>query len=441
LTRPAWQHLLGIGSGLLLALFIGWITGRPGFCASVYLAAVVAWQARNLIRFEQWLRLRSSLQPPNMRGLWAEVVAIAHRLYQRKRFHKRRALTLLRELRRMTSAMPDGAILLGPTREILWFNPTASQWLELRRKLDYGIRIDNLIRQPEFVDYVTAGGKGPGPRIHMPSLGDRWFAFNLVTTSTRDLQLLLVRDVTNEARLEGMRRDFVANASHELRSPLTVVRGYLDSLAEDPALDAAWREPVHEMQRQSERMHNIVSDLLELSRLEAGHSDAETEPVDVGGMLSLMRREVLSRADHPAKFDLHLESDALLQGAESELHSVFQNLVTNAVKYTPSSGTVAIRYWTDGSGAHVAVSDTGIGIPAVHIPRLTERFYRVDAGPLAQTRRLGARARDRQARAAATRCQLEIVSEEGEGSTFTCHFPFVRVQLRERPVAGVVQFR
>lgn len=441
MTRPAWQHLFGIGGGLLLALFIGWIAGRPGFCASIYLAAIVAWQAYNLIRLERWLRLRSSLQPPNMRGLWGEVVAIAYRLYQRKRFHKRRALTLLRELRRMTSAMPDGAILLGPTREILWFNPTAANWLELRRKLDYGIRIDNLIRQPEFVDYVTTGGPGPGPRIHMPSLGDRWFAFNLVTTSTRELQLLLVRDVTNEARLESMRRDFVANASHELRSPLTVVRGYLDSLAEDAALDAAWREPVHEMQRQSERMHSIVSDLLELSRLEAGRGEAEAEPVDVGGLLSLMRREVLSRADHPAKFDLHLESDALLQGAESELHSVFQNLVTNAVKYTPSSGTVAIRYWTDDFGAHVAVSDTGIGIAAVHIPRLTERFYRVDAG---RSRKLGGSGLGLAIVKHALQRhggQLEITSTEGEGSTFTCHFPPARVQLRESPVAGVAQLR
>jgi two-component system phosphate regulon sensor histidine kinase PhoR len=441
LTRPAWQHLFGLCSGLLVAVFVGWIIGRPGLCASLYLAAVAAWQANNLIRFEHWLRLRSILTPPNMGGLWGDVVANANRLYQRKRFHKRRALTLLRELRRMTSAMPDGAILLGPAREILWFNPTAAHWLELRRKLDYGIRIDNLIRQPEFVDYVTSGGRGPGPRIHMPSLGDRWFAFNLVTTSTRDLQLLIVRDVTVEARLESMRRDFVANASHELRSPLTVVRGYLDTLAEDPVLDEGWREPVREMQRQAERMHNIVSDLLELSRLEAGSSDAEMEPIDVAGLLSLMRKEVLARRDQPARFELRLESDALLLGAEPELHSIFQNLITNAVKYTPASGTVAVRYWTDAAGSHVAVSDTGIGIPAAHIPRLTERFYRVDAG---RSRKLGgsglglAIVKHALQRHGAL---LEITSEEGKGSTFTCHFPPARVQLRESPHAGAAQLR
>ena len=435
MSRRAWQFVLGLLIGLLVALAAGWIAGYPALLVAAYLAVVVAVQAWNLIRFERWLRLRSILKPPNMRGLWGDVLERANRLYQRKRYHKRRALTLLRELRRMTSAMPDGTILLGPTREILWFNPTAAQWLGLRRKLDYGIRIDNLIRQPEFVEYVSGGGKGPGPRVHMPNLGDRWFAFNLVTTSARDLQLLIVRDVTNEARLESMRRDFVANASHELRSPLTVVRGYLDTLAEDPSLDAGWREPVREMQRQSERMHSIVQDLLELSRLEAGKGEAELEPVDVGGMLALIRKEVLARPEHPATFELNLESDALLLGAESELHSIFHNLITNAVKYSPAAGRVAVRYWTDAVGSHVAVTDTGIGIPASHIPRLTERFYRVDAG---RSRKLGGsglglaivkHALQRHAG------QLEIASVEGEGSTFTCHFPPQRVQARENSAA------
>jgi two-component system, OmpR family, phosphate regulon sensor histidine kinase PhoR len=441
LTRSAWNHVLGIVGGFLAALALGWLTDYPGRVVAVYLAGVVAWQARNLIRFEDWLRLRSIKKPPDLGGLWGDTVATANRLHQRKRFHKRRALTLLRELRRMTSAMPDGTILLGPTREILWFNPTAAQWLGLRRKLDYGIRIDNLIRQPEFVAYVTGSGGDPGPRIHMPSLGDRWFAFNLVTTSDRDLQLLIVRDVTSEARLENMRRDFVANASHELRSPLTVVRGYLDTLADDPTLDEGWREPVREMQRQSQRMHSIVSDLLELSRLEASRGEAEQEPTDVAGLLALMRKEVLARPDQPARFDLQLESDALLLGAEPELHSIFQNLITNAVKYTPREGGVTVRYWTDRLGSHVAVTDTGIGIPAVHLPRLTERFYRVDAG---RSRKLGGSGLGLAIVKHALQrhgAHLEITSEEGKGSTFTCHFPAARVQLREAPVAGVAQLR
>ena len=431
MNRPAWKHLLTIIAGLLVSLAVGSIAGYPALFATGYLACVVAIQSRNLIRFERWLRMRSSAQPPDLGGLWGECVATANRLYQRKRFHKRRALTLLRELRRMTSAMPDAAILLGPAREILWFNPTAAQWLGLRRKIDYGNRIDNLLRHPEFVEYVTSGSEGPGPRIYLPALGERWFAFNLVTTSARDLQLLLVRDVTAEARLENMRRDFVANASHELRSPLTVVRGYLDTLADDSTLDEGWREPVREMQRQSERMLSIVQDLLELSRLEAGKGEAELEPVDVSGMLALIRREVMGRPEHPATFELKLETDVFLLGAESELHSTFHNLITNAVKYTPSDGRVEVTFWSDAQGANVAVMDTGIGIPAEHIPRLTERFYRVDAG---RSRKLGgsglglAIVKHALQRHGAT---LEIVSEEGKGSTFKCHFPVQRVLPRE----------
>jgi two-component system phosphate regulon sensor histidine kinase PhoR len=438
LSRAGWRHVLLVVGGLLTALLFGAIFDRTALFAATYLGAVLAWHVRNLIQLERWLRLRSTLKPPNMNGLWGDVVDLAHRLYQRKRFHKRRVLTLLRELRRMTSAMPDGAILLGPTREILWFNRTAGQWLGLRRKLDYGLRIDNLIRQPEFVEYVRAGGAGVGPRIHMPDQGDRWFAFNLVTTNEWGLQLMIVRDVTAEARLESMRRDFVANASHELRSPLTVVGGYLDTLAEDPGLDAAWREPVREMQRQSERMKNIVQDLLELSRLEAGTGEAEHAYVDVGGMLALLRKEALARPESPGEFVLRLESDAFILGAETELHSIFHNLVSNAVKYTPAGGRIEVRYWDDLAGAHVSVQDTGIGIAPAHIPRLTERFYRVDAG---RSRKLGGSGLGLAIVKHALQrhgAQLEVRSVEGRGSTFTCHFPPDRVQSRAGvPVSAV----
>jgi two-component system phosphate regulon sensor histidine kinase PhoR len=337
---------------------------------------------------------------------------------------------LLREFRRMTAAMPDGAILLGGSREILWFNRTAGRWLNLRRKIDYGIRIENLVRQPEFVEYVERGGGGVPPRIHMPQNGDRWFQFTLVATNTWGLQLLIVRDVTNEARLEHMRRDFVANASHELRSPLTVISGYLDALGEDSALDEAWHQPVREMQRQSDRMRGIVQDLLELSRLEAGGGEAEREPVDVGGMLALMRKEFTTRPEAPAEITLQLDTDDLLLGSETELHSIFHNLISNAVKYTPREGKVHIRWWTDAQGAHVAVRDTGIGIPAHHIPRLTERFYRVDAG---RSRKMGGSGLGLAIVKHALQRhggRLEIASVEGQGSTFTCHFPLQRIAAR-----------
>jgi two-component system phosphate regulon sensor histidine kinase PhoR len=227
----------------------------------------------------------------------------------------------------------------------------------------------------------------------------------------------------------------VANASHELRSPLTVISGYLDALAEEPGLDPAWQEPVLEMRRQSDRMRSIVQDLLELSRLEAHGGEAETTPVDVSGMLALIRREAMAGPQRPATIDLRLDAGDLLLGSESELHSIFSNLVSNAVKYTPPEGRIDIRWWTDAKGGHVEVRDTGIGISAEHLPRLTERFYRVDAG---RSRKLGGSGLGLAIVKHALQrhgARLEVESVEGKGSVFTCHFPPARVAPRDAAAA------
>ena len=430
MSKPAWQHITWIIAALLAAAAVGALLDLALPFVAVTLAILLAYHVRSLIRFEHWLRYRSEEPPPNMDGLWGEVLAITHRLYRRKVFHKRRVTSLLREFRRMTSAMPDGAVLLGPNREILWFNRTAGHWLDLRRKVDYGIRIDNLVRNPDFIEYLDKRGAMTPPRIHLPKHGDRWLLFRLVTASDTGQQLLIIRDVTSEARLESMRKDFVANASHELRSPLTVIGGYLDALADEPGLDPAWQQPVQEMRRQSDRMRGIVQDLLELSRLEAQGGAAELAPVDVAGMLALIRKDALARPEHPSAVDLHLDSDALLLGSEAELHSIFSNLVSNAVKYTPETGRVDIRWWTDPAGGHVEVRDTGVGIPAEHLPRLTERFYRVDAG---RSRKMGGSGLGLAIVKHALQRhggRLDVQSVEGRGSTFCCHFPPERVVSR-----------
>jgi len=430
-SKPAWQHIAKIAALLLAALAVGALFDRALLFLALALAAVLAYEVRQLLRFERWLRRRTVEPPPDMDGLWGEVIAITSRIYRRKVFHKRRVLLLLREFRRMTSAMPDGAVLLGPQREILWFNRTAGRWLGLRRKADYGVRIDNLLRQPEFIEYLDKRGTLAPPRSHLPKQGDRRLLVRLVTTNATGQQLLILRDVTSEARLESMRKDFVANASHELRSPLTVIGGYLDALADEEGLDPAWQGPVQEMRRQSDRMRNIVQDLLELSRLEAQGGPAELASVDVAGMLALIRKDALARPEPHATVELQLDSDDLLLGSEIELHSIFANLVSNAVKYTPAPGRVDIRWWTDAQGGHVEVRDTGIGIPAEHLPRLTERFYRVDAG---RSRKLGGSGLGLAIVKHALQRhggRLDVQSVEGKGSTFTCHFPASRVATRE----------
>jgi two-component system phosphate regulon sensor histidine kinase PhoR len=303
--------------------------------------------------------------------------------------------------------------------------------LSLRRKRDFGARIENLVRNPEFSAYLARGETGSVTlRIMQGSAEECWLAIGLVTGSDAQRKLLVIRDVSREARVESMRKDFVANASHELRSPLTVISGYLDSLADDPDLLPVWSEPVREMLRQAQRMRGIVEKLLELSRLEATTELLDERPIDVGGLLALLRKDFLAEAARPQTIALESASDAFLYGAETEINSIFSNLISNAVKYTPPEGRVEIRWWSDDAGGHVSVKDTGIGIPAEHIPRLTERFYRADAGRSRTTGGSGLGLAIVKHALQRHGGSLAIESEEGVGSTFTCHFPLSRLVAR-----------
>ena len=430
ISPVGWQAIWRVAIAGALALILGLIFHRVALAFALVFGLYLGTEIYNLLRVERWLRRRRVESPPDIAGPWGEVVAVISRIYRRKIYHKARVTSLLREFRRLTTALPEGAVLLGPEHEILWFNRRAGTWLGLRRKLDYGIRIENLVRHPAFVEYLKTGEPFQGVIVHDPSAEGRWLAFNVVRTSDADRQLLVVRDVSREMQVESMRKDFVANASHELRSPLTVISGYLDALVDDQKLDPTWNAPVQEMRRQAERMSKIISDLLELSKLESGDHTTEEQRVDIAGMLAMLRREVLAQDVRPKHVHLRVDSDACLRGSESELHSIVENLVSNAVKYTPNEGEIELRWWTDTSGAHVSVRDTGVGIAAEDIPRLTERFYRVDLG---RARSMGgsglglAIVKHTLQRHDGT---LSIESQEGKGSTFTCHFPASRILPR-----------
>jgi len=410
----------------------GWFAGSVWAGISGALLLYLGWNLWQLRALAIWLQNRSVADPPHTMGLWGDVVAQVVRLHRRKRFHKERLTRLFRELRRSTAAMPDGVIMLDPHGEIVWFNRKAGEMLELSRRADLGLRIDNLVRHPDFVRYLRSGQYSLPLIVRIDAPNERHLAFQLISYG-EDQRLLMLRDVTREVRLEQMRKDFVANASHELRSPLTVVAGYLETFGGDPNLGEL-AAPIAEMRRQTDRMTRIVEDLLALSRFEANEAPIRGQPIDVAAMAALLRKDVLARATHPRIVEMSIDSNACLVGDEAMVQSAFSNLVDNAAKYTPPEGSMLIRWWTDEEGAHFSVRDTGPGIPAEHIPRLTERFYRVDPGRSRETGGSGLGLAIVKHALHRHGGSLAIESIAGRGSTFTCHFPPDRIL--ERRVAA-----
>ncbi len=425
-TQAWWFAAVRLLGTVVLGAGVGWLLGNLWAGLACALALHLTWVLANLFRLEWWLRHRSYADPPDVGGVWGEIIAQIVRLHRRKRFHKQRFVQLMRQLQRSTAALPNGVVILNAQREIVWFNRMAARLLNLRRTADLGMRIEHLLREPEFVSYL-AGEDYSNPVVIRPTTGEECYLSMQVAPYGDGQLLLLVSDVSRQMRLEAVRRDFVANASHELRSPLTVISGYLETLGQDAALAPDLQGPVAEMRRQAERMTAIIRDLLELSRLEETDEAVVGKPIDVAALLTLLRKDVLARPVHPRDVSIRIDSEAELIGDEPEIHSAFSNLVDNAAKFTPAEGSIEMRWWVDEEGGHLAVTDTGMGIPPEHIPRLTERFYRVDAG---RSRARGgsglglAIVKHVLQRHAAT---LEVQSTLGAGSTFTCHFPAARL--------------
>jgi two-component system phosphate regulon sensor histidine kinase PhoR len=434
-TQAWWFAAVRLLGTVVLGLGIGWLFGSPFGGLSGALAIHLAWQLANLFRVEWWLRHRGYADAPDVGGVWGEIIAQIVRLHRRKRFHKQRFVQLIRQLQRSTAALPDGVVILNGQREIIWFNRMAGRLLNLRRTADLGLRIENLLREPEFARYLAAQDYS-NPVVIRPTTAEDCYLSLQVVPYGDGQQLLLVRDVSRQMRLEAVRRDFVANASHELRSPLTVISGYLETLSQDPALDRDLQGPVAEMRRQAERMTAIIRDLLELSRLEETDEVVGGEPIDVPALLAMLRKDVLARPTHPRDVRARIDSNAHLIGDEPEIHSALSNLVDNAAKYTPPEGSLEMRWWVDDEGAHFCVTDTGMGIPAEHIPRLTERFYRVDAGRSRATGGSGLGLAIVKHVLQRHGAELEVQSTLGAGSTFTAHFPLQRVQHQANRAAS-----
>lgn len=421
LWRLLWSFLAATLLGAVLGSFVlGWGVGL-----ALYLGYHIG-QLRHLVN---WLRSGKTRNIPEAGGIWGEVF---HYIYQRQRKHqqrKRQLEEILERFNEATSALPDATVVIGRKDEILWFNEAAAGLLGLHSSQDKGQPIDNLLRHPDFIAYLNQKDHG-GEVLRIPSPVDDSLTLSIhLIDYGRDQRLLVARDISQQQRLDQMRRDFVANVSHELRTPLTVVSGFLETLMDSGDECAArWQRSLDLMHQQATRMQHLVADLLMLSRLETDRSSPPRELVEVPALLAAIREDAqLLSGDKAHHLTLEAEPALRLYGAERELHSAFSNIVGNAVRYTPAGGEIHIRWWSDSGGAHFSVSDSGIGIPAEHIPRLTERFYRVDTGRSREVGGTGLGLAIVKHVLTRHNARLRIDSRPGKGSTFTIDFPAQRI--------------
>jgi two-component system phosphate regulon sensor histidine kinase PhoR len=425
------SHLSLLAAWFGGAALIGWWLGHLAWALVAAAAGYVLHNLMHLYELDRALHGAARRPQFETRGLWAEILARIEHQRTKARNRKKRYNRLLREVRESTSAISDAGIILNSEMEIQWFNPAATRLLGLTMPTDLGNRIDNLLRHPDFVKYL-ASPSGEAITVPSPVDDEGRLAVQMVPYG-REQYLVIIRDVTRETKLERTRRDFVANASHELRSPVTVISGYIEALGEEQELPAGWTGPVEEMRRQTDRMTKILRDLLELSRLESGEARARRDFVEVTGMLKRIVAEFAARAEGP-RLELALETDIAVLG--NELHSIFYNLISNAVRFTPPEGRIRVVWRAHDRGASFEVSDTGIGIAAEHIPRITERFYRVDPGRSRASGGTGLGLAIVKHALQRHDSSLQITSREGVGSTFRCDFSAPRVVARASAVAG-----
>lgn len=422
----SWRKLL-IGLVLLLGggAGIGALYGHADWGLMIAALLGLLWQVRQLLTFERAVRSGDFDAFRYGEGVWEELFARFNYQHERGDRRKDEYRKLLKEIRKSTNAMPDGAVIIDADHEIVNCNKASKELAGLKRKKDRGQRIDNIIRDPELTKLLESEDQTRAIDIASPVKDGNWLNVRVVPYGV-DQRLLFLRDITERIRMHKMRRDFVANASHELRSPLTVISGYLDAISEDKDIPAAWAGPVEQMLTQSKRMSYLVSELLELSSLEGGSKASTEDVVDVASLLTAAKTSYLRDTSLPA-IELNLESPAQIRGESSQIESVISNLLSNALRHTPSDGTVTLSWRSGANGADLLVSDTGVGIAEEHIPRLTERFFRVDKGRSRDDGGIGLGLAIVKHVLNRHDAELFISSGVGEGATFCCHFPASRI--------------
>lgn len=427
-----WGHF----ANLVLIAVVSWVVvAALGAVAAltfyvVALVLLVLHHSRNLKRLDRWLHSEETA-PPESSGRWGDVFARLARLMRDQKQTHQNISSALERLRRATSAMPEGVVILDEVDRIEWCNPVAEKHLGINAHLDTGQHITHLVRQTQFAEYLASRNYSEPLVTKQPRQHELTLSLQFVPYGDKQ-KLLLSRDVTKLERIQTMRRDFVANVSHELRTPLTVIGGFLETLSDENQSDPETHKwALGLMSEQTRRMQTLVEDLLTLSRLEDTENQMREEHVNIPEMLRTLYEEAKSLSAGRHHITLKLDTTAKLLGSLFDLRSAFINLISNAIRYTPDGGNITLRWAAqDGQGVF-SVQDTGIGIEPEHISRLTERFYRVDRGRSRETGGTGLGLAIVKHVLSGHQAKLEITSEPGKGSRFSAVFPTTRLLIQQ----------
>lgn len=422
LWREVWiLALIALGS-----LLLGAISGRYFIVAAIGFGLYIAAHLRQLARMYRWLLHIRDAEMPEAEGLWGEVLNEVRKLQKQALRRADRLTDMLGRFQNAAAAMPDAVVIVSENDDIEWANPSAENLLGIRFPRDTGLRLFNLLRDPDFTDYFARGEFSEPLEQPSPTNPEISLSLQVIPFGSRR-RLIIARDITRLMRLEQMRRTFVANVSHELRTPLTVLVGFVETLRDAKTLaPVELNRHLATMHEQAARMQRLVDDLLMLSRLETAPPPRAEETVDVATLLTGLKEqaEMLSGKQHT--ITLEADADLRLRGSREEILSAFSNLTNNAVRYTPAGGTIHLRWRADNHAARFSVTDTGDGIPAEHIPHLTERFYRVDTARSRASGGTGLGLSIVKHVLLRHQARLAIESTLGHGSTFTCIFPASR---------------
>ena len=421
LERLSWKRLvLELVLCCIPAVILGLIFGHLPWFLLLAVTGLLVWHFWNLLRLSWWLWVDRSMTPPPGRGSWDPLLYGLHQMQLRNKKRRKELGNLIKRFRSGAESLPDAVVLTTEEGTIFWCNGLAQQLLGLRWPDDNGQNILNLLRYPEFTRYLSQ--KDFARPLTLVLNNGRHLEFRVMPYSDEQW-LLVARDVTQMHQLEGARRNFFANVSHELRTPLTVLQGYLEMM-QDQTLEGPLREKaLGTMREQTSRMEGLVKQLLTLSKIEAAPAMVLNEKIDVPLMLRVVEREAQTLSQQRQTLQFDIDSTLKVFGNEEQLRSAISNLVYNAVNHTPDGTYITVSWKRIAGGACFSVADTGPGISAEHIPRLTERFYRVDKARSRQTGGSGLGLAIVKHALSHHDARLHIESQPGKGTTFSFVLP------------------